>query len=442
MRSKAIVPLSLLVALGCVPAVRGPEPAPSPSDLAVLEAERARHPDDAEAMLRLGAAYYRAQRLDRARDVLTAGVALHPSFPMLTYLGLAYEGLARYDSALAVYRRAEPLASSGAERRELESRRIAVTRQALAEAARDAVARERTLAGTAPTPNTVAVLPWTYLGAADSLRPLERGLAHLLVTDLAKVGSLRLLERERVQALVDELELGAGARTEARTAARSGRLLGAERVVQGSFGEAPRGRGVRLDANAVTTTSGRVAATGTATNRLTELFTMEKSVVFALLEQLGITLSPAERQAISERPTQDLQAFLAFSRGLADEDRGDYAAAAAQFSAAARRDPSFREARVRSARAVRWTAALREPARTLAGLAGVRLPDSRGRGVGRAATLRNAIEIVAPSSGSRLARRVLTRSPLIKSRLSELLGRDDASSIGAIGEILITIPRP
>ncbi len=442
MRSKILLSWFALPLVGCASAVRPPDVAPSPSELAALEADHAQHPNDAQLELRLGVAYYRAGQLERSRDVLAAGATLHPSFPMLTYLGLSYEGLARFDSALAVYQRAEPLAGSGDERRELETRRIAVTRQALSQAARDAIARERELSRAAPVPNAIAVLPWTYLGSADSLRPLERGLAHLVVTDLSQVRSLRLLERERVQALVDELKLGDGARVDARTAARSGRLLGAARVVEGTLREAGGQRGLRLDASAVTTTSGAVAASGSATDQLAQLFAMEKTVVFSLLDQLGVTLSPVERQAISERPTQDLQAFLAFSRGLLDEDRGNYTAAAAAFDAAARRDPSFGAARARARDAIRFSAALREPARILAGIAAGQIPRLDGIRIGRIQSLRDALQVIAPSLGGRLGQRMLSRSPLVKSRLSEALGQDDPSTIGALGDILITIPRP
>ena len=64
-------------------------------------------------------------------------------------------------------------------------------------------------------------------------------------------------------------------------------------------------------------------------------------MVFQLLAKLGITLTPAERVAISERPTRDIQAFLLYSRGLETGDRGDFAAAAGFFGAAARLDPGF-----------------------------------------------------------------------------------------------------
>ena len=70
--------------------------------------------------------------------------------------------------------------------------------------------------------------------AGDSgLQPLSRGLAELMATDLAMVRSLRLLERIQVGALLDEMKLGASGRADPTTAARVGRLLRAERMVQG-----------------------------------------------------------------------------------------------------------------------------------------------------------------------------------------------------------------
>ena len=65
------------------------------------------------------------------------------------------------------------------------------------------------------------------------------------------------------------------------------------------------------------------------------LFDIEKAVVFQLLEQMGITLTPAERVALSERPTRDIQAFLLYSRGLEEADGGDFSAAAPSFGATA-----------------------------------------------------------------------------------------------------------
>jgi len=55
-----------------------------------------------------------------------------------------------------------------------------------------------------------------------------------MLSDLAMIRSLRLLERIQVGALLDELKLGQSGRADPSTAARVGRLLRAERMVQAS----------------------------------------------------------------------------------------------------------------------------------------------------------------------------------------------------------------
>ncbi len=298
-------------------------------------------------------------------------------------------------------------------------------RRRLIEEARRAIEAEALLTTTPAIPNTIAVLPWTYLGTNPELKPLERGLAHLLVTDLAKVGRFTLLERTRVQALADELALADSARVAPATAARSGRLLRAAEVLQGAIHETSPGA-IRLDANLVTTNTSAIRATGTASDRLEQLFSMEKSLVFELLDRMGVSLSPAERRAISERPTADLQAFLSFSRGLEAEDRGDAAAAARFFETASTRDPGFRAAR-----------------RSTAPVSAARLASPMASRVAalRTGQLAVALQTIAPSVAGRMLRSPI-RLPALRSRLAEALRQDDPSRLAAIGQTTTTIPRP
>lgn len=439
---RPVLVAGLLLGLGCAGGIQ--PAAVTPADLPALEAARAAHPNDPAVLTRLGAGYYHAGRTADAIRVLRTALAARADFAAGAYLGLAFEAQNQSDSAFAAYRRAEPLARTGAERAQVAARLAAMTRARLAQAAKDAVTRETELARATPVPNSIAVMPWSYLGTDPELRPLERGITHLIVTDLSRVPSLVLLERERVQALVDELKLSAAGRVEATTGARSGRLLRAARIVNGSIREVGGSQNVRLDANAVLTTTGRIAATGTASNRLESLFAMEKQVVLALLDQLGINLGPAERQAISERPTADLQAFLAFSRGLAASDRGDFAGAAAEFGRAAARDPNFREARDRAARANEIASAGTGGPAGLDALAQASFPGAVGPTTtgGRAAALAHAIAIVAPSFGSRLAFRSLAPLPIARPSVPEGFRQDDPTDLGGQGRVIIVVPRP
>ncbi|NOT06712.1 MAG: hypothetical protein HOP28_00760 [Gemmatimonadales bacterium] len=427
--------LPLLLALAaCAPA--RPAPGVTPEQLALLDARRAARPNDAGSLTDVGIAFYRAGEFSRAKDALTAALALTPSFRAAVHLGLAYEGLGDREAALDAYRLSTAMRATAAERRPVETRLIALTRERLALEARRAVAEEARLSALPPAPNTIAVLPWVYLGGNPELKPLERGLAHLVMSDLARVSRLTLVERERVQAIEEELALAGGSRTEPGTAARSGRLLRAAAVVQGVIRESPDGA-LRLDANVVDAITTSVRATESVSDRLERLFAMEKAVVLGLLSELQITLSPAERRAITERPTADLQAFLSFSRGLEALDRGDVAGAGVLFQEAVRRDPSFAPAREKAAATVASGAAAKMTPARLAAMAG-RSPTSA-----RAAQLSAALHTIAPSLASRLARAGLaTRAPSVRSRIAEALRQDDASRVGAVSQATGTIPRP
>src|SRR5258708_33039467 len=90
---------------------------------------------------------------------------------------------------------------------------------------------------------------------------------------------------------------------------------------------------------------------------MNRLFDMEKVLVLDLFSRMGITLTPAERGAVNQRPTQNLQAFLSWSRGLEAEDRGDFAGAQGFYDQATRIDPGFLGAQQSSAKASDLSAA-------------------------------------------------------------------------------------
>ena len=74
------------------------------------------------------------------------------------------------------------------------------------------------------------------------------------------------------------------------------------------------------------------------------LFRLEKQLVFRVITQMGIQLTQAERVSIQRRPTNNLQAFFAYCRGLQEEDAGRFEAAASFFQSAVQLDPGFQTA--------------------------------------------------------------------------------------------------
>lgn len=418
----------------------------SPADLSALEAQRAQHPTDPDLSLRLAKAYYAANRFADARKALVVVLTQQPNNRVAeTYLGLSYEGMEQFDSARTVYTTLLATKPSGEIGRLLNGRLTLLARKELHAAARTSLAHETELSRTPPDPNTVAVFPFRYTGQDSSLRPLERGLAALVVSDLSHVRRLRLVERERLQALIDEMKLAASGRVDPATGARSGHLVGAGQVVQGQFQEAP-GANIRLDATMVRAGDAQIAATGSGRDPLSQLFDLEKSVVFQLLTKTGVPISPAESIAISERPTKDLQAFLLYSRGLESQDRGDFRAAGADFKAAAQRDPTFQAAAQQSQSSDAASSASGTPDNTLAAVVGGGAgAPSGGLPAGTTQALQQGINTTVPS-GTTISDQIGSTSPN-QPRTDPVCEAANCQGLpkggpALIGTIIIIIKRP
>jgi tetratricopeptide (TPR) repeat protein len=336
--------LPFLLMGAAVACVRTPPPAAvTPADVPQLVNQARQEPQNPAVQFRLGAALAAAGRCDTAIVVARAALALEPDNvlgPLV--VGACQERAGRSDQAVATYSDFAARHPSARGVAALRAKAQLALRAAAERTARRALAREAELALEPPQPATVAVLPLVIVGDSG-VQPLSRGLAELITTDLAYIRRLRLLERLQIGMLLDELKLGQSERADPATAARVGRLLRAERLVQGTAMVPPRGP-VRLSATVVTGT-GVVRPVGQVTGPFPTLLELEKRVVFDLAAQLGLELTQAERENILRQGPKNLAAFLAYSRALEAMDRGDYGAAARHFRSAAQADPSFQAAR-------------------------------------------------------------------------------------------------
>ncbi|HVH67274.1 MAG TPA: CsgG/HfaB family protein [Gemmatimonadales bacterium] len=322
---------------------RTPPPAPvTPAEIPGLIAQVGQRPQDGALQFRLAAALSAAGRCDSGVVVVGSAARLQPDNvlgPLI--VGACEEQAGRYDEAVATYNdfaAQHPHARGVAA---LRAKAQLALRTGAERTAQQALAREAELAQQPPTSATVAVLPLVIAGDS-SVQPLSRGIAELITTDLAYIRTLRLLERIQIGVLLDELKLGASARVDPATAARVGRLLRAERMVQGTATISPSGP-VQISATVVTGT-GVVRPVRQVTGPFPRLLDLEKQVVLDLASELGIELTEAERQQILRQGPKSLAAFLAYSRGLEALDLGDYGAAARNFRAAAQADPGFQAA--------------------------------------------------------------------------------------------------
>jgi TolB-like protein len=191
---------------------------------------------------------------------------------------------------------------------------------------------------------TLAVLPLDKAAASEEYAGLGKALAGMLVTDLSAVPGIKLVERERLQALLDELELNSGDFVDPKSAQKLGKGVGARFVLAGSFSVV--GEQFVLDARVVSVESGEIYKAADANGLITDIVSVEKDLVESLLTGLAVSLtSSLKRQLYSVAPTEDFGAFTAYGEGIEAQDAGNLEAARGAYERAVAADPDFAEAR-------------------------------------------------------------------------------------------------
>ena len=349
MRSIGRVAFLFLLALGAWALPAAAQQKPNDNIQAKLSKEAVANPGSGAANRALGIWYYKANRFAEARVPLEQARHIDPKDGVSAlYAGLAAEQLKDYAAAKDAYNTYLSVGKTKSVRSDIRARLVTVTKAEAQASAKDAIAREAQIAQVPGSPTTVAVLPFTIGGNDPNLLPLQVGLADLVISDLAKPKKLTVVERDRIQAISDEIALSKSGQVDATTAVRAGKLIQAGRIVKGSL-ISTGGTNITMTSSTVNTqTSANVGVGMNSNGTLDQLFALEKTLVFDTFTDLGITLTPAERQDVDRRPTQSLQAFLAYSRGLMSEDAGRLDEAARFFDNARSIDPGFAAALTRA----------------------------------------------------------------------------------------------
>jgi tetratricopeptide (TPR) repeat protein len=338
---RAFAPTLAAVLLAACTAAR--TAAPHPAAIAELEARVSARPDDGALLLELAGSQLAALQCGAAMPNARRGIELRPQDALgPLVLGECQEQSGDYEGAASTYAAFLAAYPSALGASSVAARQLLVRRQLATSDAKRRVAEEAQLAPGDADPNVVAVLPIEIVGDPD-YSPLSIGLANLLIADLNLIGRFTLVERTQLDAVLAEIALSETGAVDPTTAVRAGRLMRAGTLVRGLTVVAPDDR-LRLDVSVVDSAS-RIVGTESVGGKLGDLLRLEKELALALIARLGYQVSAAERAAILANGTQNLAAFLAYSRGLMDEREGNHAAAALNFARAVRNDPGFAQAR-------------------------------------------------------------------------------------------------
>jgi len=169
---------------------------------------------------------------------------------------------------------------------------------------------------------TVAISYFDNTSGLEEYNPLSKGLADMLITDLSNVKSIQIVEREKLESLLKEIELGESKFMDESTAKKLGKGLGASYMLTGSY--LIMGETIRIDARLVNVATGEVSMGEEITGGKNTFFELEKELVEKLIKALNISLSKFEERRVKKVQTESFDSFNAYSTALDSYDKGEY----------------------------------------------------------------------------------------------------------------------
>jgi TolB-like protein len=192
----------------------------------------------------------------------------------------------------------------------------------------------------------IAVLPFENGGSygqdKENFEALQKGIPGMLISELGQNPAARVVDRDNIQSLLGEQDLGDKGRVDAATAAKIGKLVGAKYMITGSFVDM-YGH-FRTDARIIDVETSEIIKTVKTEGKREELFKLIQGLSEKLMAETKLPpLSAQASQAVKARnvPTE---ALTYYSRALLYQDRGDKTKAAEFFKKATDVFPNYAEA--------------------------------------------------------------------------------------------------
>jgi TolB-like protein len=192
----------------------------------------------------------------------------------------------------------------------------------------------------------IAVFPFDNGGSygqdKENFDALQKGVAGMIISEMAMNPAVRVVERDALQKLIEEQNLGASGRMEPQTAAKIGKLVGARYVVTGVFidfyGD------FRLDARLINVETSEIVRVESDRMQRDHLFDLIRTVSTKLMKDAN--LPPLPKQAADQRMSRQIptEALTFYSKALLYQDRGERDKAVAMYQKALAVFPEYAEA--------------------------------------------------------------------------------------------------
>jgi len=190
---------------------------------------------------------------------------------------------------------------------------------------------------------TLAVMDFTNnsITRREDYEGLRKGLPSIMINNLTGGTDLQVIERERIEWLLNELELQKqSGKVDQSTAVETGKLLGANAVVFGSF--IATEEKMNISARVVKVETGEVMFGDQVQGSPDEFFSLVQDLSQKVTKSINVEM---EESTLGAEQTNSLDAMMAYSDGLNLLEAGKYREAQQKFQQALDHDENFEKAR-------------------------------------------------------------------------------------------------
>ncbi len=294
---------------------------------------------DNQNLVQQGIDLYEQNKFEKAIETLQSAEIVCPdNIAIPYYLGLIYLKQEKRADAVSQWRRYVSMAPQDENTLTIRKNITLLLRREAKEYARKAVAEEAAVLQGPVDDSTVAITAFKNLGSQD-LDPLGKGMAAMIIVDLSTFKDLKVVEREKLQALLAEMKLGTSGIVDENSAPKVGNLLRAKYITSGSLTD-PEKNHLQIAAILQDAVLNATMGSQESSGRLVKFYDLEKEIACEIVTQLGRDCREAP-EAFSKIHTKSLPALEAYSQGLDYFDEDKFDEARIMFQNALEKDPKF-----------------------------------------------------------------------------------------------------
>jgi TolB-like protein len=143
----------------------------------------------------------------------------------------------------------------------------------------------------------LAIIYFDNSGGEPSMDKLKKGLADMLITDLSNVNMLDIVERDKLEALLKEQKLSNSKEFDPNTAAKVGKLLGAQVILTGGYFEMMGS--LRIDARFIDVETGKILKSDGVDGQTSSFFKIQKQLSWKVIKNMDAKISDDEKRVLT-----------------------------------------------------------------------------------------------------------------------------------------------